>query len=301
MLRTQSPRVVVVTRATEYEQLIARHGTRDHARFFLETRGQSLETVFERHRRFEEARATVLQGIPLEWRRTQIDRGDLDRFLFQPDDVVAALGQDGLVANTAKYLDGQAVVGFNPQPDEYEGVLVPHPPQAAADLLPLAMAGRGTYEQRTMVTAELDDGQSLTALNEIFIGHRTHQSARYELSWLGRSERHSSSGMIVSTGTGATGWARSIHRERSSPIVLPQPTEPRLVFFVREPWPSVNTGCDLDEGVVDASSHVEIVSRMNSEGVIFGDGIEADRLEFNWGRRATLKIAARRLKLLRGA
>lgn len=41
-------------------------------------------------------------------------RGDLDRFLFEPDDIVLALGQDGLVANVAKYLDGQPVIGSNP-------------------------------------------------------------------------------------------------------------------------------------------------------------------------------------------
>ena len=55
------------------------------------------------------------------------------------------------------------------------------------------------------------------------VSDRTHQSARYSLRWAGLSERHSSSGVIVSTGTGATGWARSISRERSSPFTLPAP------------------------------------------------------------------------------
>ena len=41
-------------------------------------------------------------------------RGDLDRFLFEPDDLVVIVGQDGLVANVSKYLDGQPVVGINP-------------------------------------------------------------------------------------------------------------------------------------------------------------------------------------------
>ena len=42
-------RAVVVTRPTEYEGLLAEHATRQHARFFLSTRGQALEPVERRH------------------------------------------------------------------------------------------------------------------------------------------------------------------------------------------------------------------------------------------------------------
>src|SRR5690606_19622356 len=95
----------------------------------------------------------------------------LDRFLFEPEDVVVALGQDGLVANVAKYLAGQPVIGVNPDPGRYDGVLVRNPPQAVADLLDAAVAGRARVERRTMAAASLDDGQHLIALNEVFIGH----------------------------------------------------------------------------------------------------------------------------------
>ena len=45
------PRVVVVHRRTELDELIARHGTRAQAAFFLRTRGRSLEEVEARARR----------------------------------------------------------------------------------------------------------------------------------------------------------------------------------------------------------------------------------------------------------
>ena len=45
---------------------------------------------------------------------------------FGPEDVIIAVGQDGLVANVAKYLDGQPVVGVNPDPQRNPGVLVRH-------------------------------------------------------------------------------------------------------------------------------------------------------------------------------
>jgi len=175
---------------------------------------------------------------------------------------------------------------------------VPHPPVAAADLILTAGRGRGDFEDRSMVTARLSDGQELTALNEVFVGHRAHQSAKYQIEFLGRSERHSSSGLIVATGTGATGWARSIARERDCGLPMPQPQERSLIFFVREAWPSVYTGTDVTDGVFGGSQALAITSRMD-DGVIFGDGIEADRLEFTWGRRGELTLAARALRLMR--
>lgn len=148
-----------------------------------------------------------------------------------------------------------------------------------------------------MVEARLDDGQQLNALNEIFVGHRSHQSARYVLECPGGSERQSSSGLIVTTGTGASGWARSIATERKSSLALPLPTERTLAFFVREAWPSVATGNQLTQGVLDDSSPLVVVSEMN-EGVAFGDGIEADRLSLNWGQTVTIGLARRVLRLV---
>lgn len=227
-----------------------------------------------------------------------VERSELSRFLFEPEDVVIVLGQDGLVANVAKYLDGQPVIGLNPQPERFPGVLVAHPPAAAADLIADVMAGRVPIDERTMAEAILDDGQRLLALNEVFVGHASHQSARYLLRAGDREERQSSSGLIVCTGTGATGWARSIHLERHSTLALPLPGEPALDFFVREAWPSPASGTTLVEGRVGAGEELAVQSELGDRGVIFGDGIEDDHLRFDWGERARVRVAHERLRLV---
>ncbi len=293
-----TPRVILVTRPTDLEALLARHGTRDQARFFLESRGQRIEDVERHHSLFLAALQTVLQGIPARWRRARIDRSDLAGFVFEPEDLILVLGQDGLVANVSKYLEGQLVLGVNPDPERFEGVLVPHPAAACADLLVGAAEGRARVEERTMVEADLDDGQRLLALNELFVGHRSHQSARYRIRMESREERHSSSGLIVATGTGSTGWAKSIHQERHAALKLPGPSAPSLAFFVREAWPSRWTQAGLTEGSLEPGVALEITSEMNEDGVVFGDGIEADRLEFTWGMTVVVRAADRRLRLI---
>lgn len=293
-----APRVVLVTRPTEYELLLARHATRAQAGFFLERRGERLADVEERHRVFEAALGEVTRAVPLAWRRARVQRDELDRFRFEPDDTVVVVGQDGLVANVAKYLSGQPVLGVNPDARAYDGILVPLSPVAVLELLPRAAERRVATESRTMALATLDDGQRLVALNEIFVGHETHQSARYRIERPAPPERQSSSGVVVTTGTGSTGWARSISHTRRTERVLPKPTERRLTFFVREAFESVRTGARVLDGDLGEDGALEIVSEMNNGGVVFGDGIESDRLRFEWGMRVRIEIAPVKLELV---
>ncbi len=294
-----TPRAVVVRRPTEFDELIARHGTLGQAAFFLSTRGRHIEEVEDRHRRQLAAITAVTASLPLEWRRGMVERSDLPRFLFSPDDLIIVVGQDGLVANVAKYLNGQPVIGVNPDPDRNPGVLVPFSPHAAAQLLQRVADPRLLPVQaRTMVQADLDDGQSLLALNEVFVGPMSHQTARYTLTLAdGKSERQASSGVIVSTGTGATGWCRSISLERRSALRLPDPAEERLTWFVREAWPSPATGTELTEGSLDAQTSLYL-SVESDRLVVFGDGIEADFVVASWGQRIQVHESSLKLRLV---
>ena len=298
-MSVNSPRAVYIVRETDYDLLLARHGTREQARFFLETRGQKLEETERRHREFNDVLRNARAAIPSDWRQALAKRADLDRFLFGPEDVIIALGPDGLVANVAKYLTGQPVLGVNPAPDLYDGVLVGIPPARLEKLLPMVWRGEAELEQRTMVEAVLDNGERLLALNEIFVGHRSHQSARYHLAIGDAEEDHSSSGLIVASGTGVTGWARSIMEATGARLDL-APAEPAVAYFVREPFPSIATGTSLRAGKLSRNSaSLNIISRMNEGGTIFADGMEQDHIAFDWGRRLGVSPSSRTLNLVR--
>lgn len=296
----RKPRAVIVTRKSLYTLAIERLSTRGQARFYFRSRGEAIETYDEAHERVEAALRLVDRSLAPDQRRARVDRDDLERFLFDDDDIIVVVGQDGLVANAAKYLKGQRVIGINPDPQRFDGVLCPHTPETFADALRWTLQGGDHYrlQPRTMVLATRDDGQRLLALNEVFIGHRSHQSARYRLTVDDRSERHSSSGVIVSSGTGATGWARSIAEQRGLTDPLPSPGEPRLAWFVREPFPSVATGTSLTFGVINSGENLQLVSEMGEGGVLFADGIETDRTEFVSGQSVELSVASDVLNLV---
>ncbi|MFF3837349.1 hypothetical protein [Streptomyces sp. NPDC001930] len=295
-----APRAVLVHRTTEYEELLARHGTHGQAAFFLSARGRSVDAVRERHERTRRALAEVAAAVPLTWRQTRVERADLDRFLFGPEDVVVVVGQDGLVANAAKYLTGQPVLGIDADPGRNPGVLVRHRADRARRLLPYAAGAGATVDELTMVEAVTDDAQRLLALNEIYVGPRSHQTARYTLDLDATElppEAQASSGVLVGTGTGATGWLRSLWEQRSSALALPAPADARLAWFVREAWPSPTTGTTRVEGLLDPGQGLRLTVE-SDRLVVFGDGVESDALELTWGQTVRLTVAGPRLRLV---
>ncbi|MBR0711268.1 sugar kinase [Bradyrhizobium liaoningense] len=303
-------KIVLVTRKTRLEDLIARYLTPAQARFYVEHLGADFSDYEREHEVYQAQRRTTLQVLE-QWGRYQvIERGFLPNFIFAPDDIVVALGQDGVVANTMKYLDGHPLIGVNPDPARYDGILLPFAPRDLAKLLPEIAAEKRDSQAVTMAAARLSDGQVLHAVNDLFVGARTHVSAVYEIAAGGMTERQSSSGLIVSTGLGSTAWFKSIVTG-SLAIAgsVGQPSPPaaydalpwdaaELRFAVREPFPSRHSQTNLVFGRLASEDQLRIRSLMAENGVIFSDGVEADRLDFNAGAEVTIGIAARRGRLI---
>src|SRR5262249_20481371 len=236
-----------------------------------------------------------------------LDRSFLPNFIFGNEDTVVVLGQDGLVANTVKYTTVQPIVGVNPDPARWEGVLLPFEVRDLGKILPEVFAHGRPIREVTMAKAELNDGQKLYAVNDLFIGVRSHISARYTISVGNNSEQHSSSGIVVSTGLGSTGWFRSlmtgaakIASEASGGKLNVKPRgefawdSDYLYYTVREPFPSKSSSATLVFGKITNSRPLKLVSQTPEVGVIFSDGIESDFLVFNSGTQATITVAEKK-------
>lgn len=308
------PRVVLVKRATRLDELIARYNTLDQARFILESQGRDFGDYLDEHRRYYEQLVIAREEIKQTALLQEVDRRYLPNFVFGPSDVIVAVGQDGLVANVLKYLDQQVLIGVNPDPGRWDGVLLSFLPEDLSGLLPEVFAQRHRIREVTMAEASLNDGQTLHAVNDLFIGPKSHTSARYQIAHRGRNERHSSSGVIVSTGLGSTGWFQSLmvgavsidaRREGRESMTDAKDfsfdwSERRLAFTVREPFPSRTTGATLVHDWIRESEELRLVSEMAENGVIFSDGIESDFLSFNAGAVAEIRISRRRGRLVVG-
>jgi hypothetical protein len=307
-------KIVLVTRKTRLEGLVERFNTLGQARFYIEHSGGDFSLYEREHAAYVDALTRLRPALQRLAKTQEIERGFLPNFLFAPEDVVVTVGIDGLVVNTAKYLKGQPIVAVNPDPAHIDGVLLPFNVQSAAPALQKVLSGQMKVRQISMAEAVLNDGQSLLAFNDLFIGARTHVSARYRIELQGTEEHHSSSGIIVSTGVGSTGWLSSLfnmangmyktfsseHADQTLPVVKMNWESDQLVFVVREPFVSKTSGAEIVSGVVRPASPLVIESEMAEGGVIFSDGVEADFLPFNSGATATITLAKKKTQLVVG-
>lgn len=298
-------KVVLVTRRTRLQELIARHNTLGQARFYVEHLGADFGDYLAENEAYAQALRIATQVLQRWGRYQMLERQMLPNFVFSESDIVVALGQDGLVANTLKYLQGQPLIGLNPEPARWDGVLLPFLAGDLESILLDVVAGRRPIKVVTIAEARLSDGQLLRAVNDLFIGARSHTSARYELHHEGQSETQSSSGLIISTGLGSSAWMKSvvtgslaIAQARGAQVgevvesYQPMPWDtPYLAFAVREPFPSLSSHTRLVYGQFGNDKPLRIRSCMPDDGVIFSDGMEADYLRFTAGAQATISMS----------
>jgi len=306
-------KIVIVTRKTRLDELVERHNTRAQVKFILEHSGH--ETVgFPEYAAEDDAYRRSLEAIrralELGLKVQVVERALLSTFNFTDKDLVVAVGQDGLVANTAKYIGEQPLVGVNPDPERFDGVLLPFKPSAARAAVTRTMEGRARIRPVTLAEVRLADGQHLLGFNDLYVGARTHVSSRYRLRLSEAWEPQSSSGVLVSTGAGSTGWLSSVFNmagnvtaltggKAGSPLKLAW-EDPRLVFVVREPLVSRHSRADHTAGVLEEGRALELESLMPADGVVFSDGVEADFLEFNSGALARIGAAKQQAQLVVG-
>lgn len=291
---------IIVKNKTRLESLIERFNTKAQAKFYIERLGGNFEDYVLEHETFHESLNSLQAQLSKVIKHKIVERTYMPSFIFTEKNIIVVIGQDGLVANTAKYSKGIPMVAVNPDKQRYDGVLLPFDPTNFIGGVEQVLSNRFPSKTMRFAEARLNDGQRLLAFNELFIGAATHISARYKISFNNTTEEQSSSGLIVSTPAGSTGWLSSVFNmaygvagmfEKNLKRKQPKFREDELLFAVREPFQSIRTQTGITAGIIRNQSNLTLESLMPANGVIFSDGIESDFLKFNSGAVATIGIA----------
>jgi len=301
-------KLVIVTRKTRLRELVERFNTWSQAKFYIEHAGGDFADYQREDDAYQVALNALQTSLDFALPQQLVDRALVPTFQFQRGDLVVTLGQDGLVANTAKYVGAQPVVAVNPEPARFDGVLLPFLPAQARSAVSQVMEGKANLREVTLAEVVLNDGQRLLGFNDVFIGARSHVSALYRIARGKESEVQSSSGVLVSTGAGSTGWLSSAFNMAAGIARFGGGTpgkavrigwqDRRLVYIVREPFRSRHSQAGIVAGVVGAGEELILESLMPSGGVVFSDGMEADFLQFNSGVTARVCAAEQRARLV---
>jgi NAD kinase len=300
---------IIIINKTRLEQLVERFNTKAQAKFYIEHSGGDFADYELEHSNFKRSLEKVQNTLSNRLKHKTVERKYLPNFLFSEKDIAIVVGQDGLVANTAKYVNGLPILAINPDIERFDGVLLPFNPDNFEQGLLTAIENRASFKKVTMAEAQMNDGQKLLAFNDFFIGPSSHISARYRITYKGKTENHSSSGIIVSTGAGSTGWLSSLinmtngitstFNKGSKGLHMNMKWEDnKLVFIVREPFHSKYSEISLTAGLLTNELKLRIESLMPSNGLIFSDGIESDFLSFNSGSIVEIGLAKQKAMII---
>ncbi len=299
---------IIVKNKTRLEALIERFNTKAQAKFYIERSGGDFDDYEIENSNFHQSLSLVQRQLSKVVKNKIVERSFIPSFLFNENHVVIVVGQDGLVANTAKYAKNIPIVGVNPDAKRFDGFLLPFNPENFLYGVEKVIDGNYTSRVVALAEARLQDGQRLLGFNDLFIGASSHVSARYRLSFGKTSEDQSSSGIIVSTQIGSTGWLSSIFNmtatmnrfvdKSQSKKKVVRLRDRQLMFVVREPFQSQVTQTNLTAGILDGKTKLVVESFMPNNGIIFSDGIESDFLSFNSGGIATIGIAEEKARLV---
>ncbi len=299
---------IIIKNKTRLESLIERFNTKAQAKFYIERSGGDFKDYEMEHEVFNNSLSKVQRNLSTVLKNKIVERNFLPSFIFNENQVIVTVGQDGLVANTAKYVKQCPIVAVNPDVDRFDGVLLPFNSHNFIAGVERVISRNYNSRLSSFAEAKLNDGQRLLAFNDLFIGAASHVSARYKINYNNNIEEQSSSGIIVSTQAGSTGWLSSIfnmsfgiHKFIENDLSKKKYAklkDNQLMFAVREPFASKRTQVETTAGIITERSQLIIESYMPNNGLIFSDGIETDFMKFNSGSIATIGIANEKANLV---
>lgn len=192
---------------------------------------------------------------------------DLRENDFDDVDMVISLGGDGTFVRAGNFVKNQLIFGINSDPETSEGALVS---LFSNDVEKLNDIIDGKYKtmirERARVVLNEKEIRELV-VNAVFVGAASQfHCSRYVVDFKGHKEEHRSSGILVSTGSGSTGWFKSAGGE------IFKHDEKKLKFIIREPYNGDRLyRPELVSGEIADGESIEIISTRDYGGVVAVD------------------------------
>jgi len=226
---------------------------------------------------------SVLTEKGIEFERSYMPYSEYED--FKGKDLVICIGGDGTILNSAHYVNDKTPVLTVRSDKRSVGALCEIDAEEFEAALEKILNDDFSLEEWTRIEGTLGD-KKLTALNEIYVGvGHSVGMARYELTHNGKTEFQKSSGVVISTGTGSTGWYVHVPGADEK---FPKDSK-ELKYIVRD---AEGNGYELMKGTIRPGDSFYIKSKMNVDGCVSIDGdFEKRMFEFDKGDVIELHVA----------
>ncbi|MBI4348952.1 MAG: NAD(+)/NADH kinase [Elusimicrobia bacterium] len=278
-------RAVLVPKESKLEWDMRRLGwtRRRLLRWYREHAG----TILASHERQLRVRETVKALLP-ECRIVTREMADAAR--LDGASVVIALGGDNHFVYLSHFLTRAPILGVNADRKRSHGGLLRFDERHLAGLARRLRAGRFTISEWPRLEASVDGRLAGVATSELFLGERQRKHMSRHVLRVGRgpAEEHKSSGLLVCTPAGSTGWYGH-YGPRFSAASGP------ARWALTEPFPR-GRRLSLGKGRLRAGQVLRVRSLNDADGVLDVDSLKD--VPFHFGQVASIRVSEHPLRVI---
>ena len=300
---------VVCAKRTKWQRDLERYGDQDFLKRIYELQNNAFEKVFTSHERQLENLETLRNRLP---EADFIFREDLVAFEPRPGQILVSLGGDNHFVYCARFAGNEPILAINSDPQTSTGSLLYFDTDSFLKKLNRRKSNEAALhpeisrkEAWTMVEAELQypDGRIIRTgpcISEISIRNAFPDAmSRYVLSVDGEPpEEQKSSGLLIATGAGSTGWVRNClppSIQRTSHATFGR-EENLFRIVAREPGYRAGRKYRYRYRSLE-TQQLKVISEMDGEFTV--DAHEERRFPFPPATQATIQISEQRLHVVR--
>ncbi|MCK4650055.1 NAD(+)/NADH kinase [Candidatus Pacearchaeota archaeon] len=208
-------------------------------------------------------------------------------------DLVITLGGDGTFIEAANRIEDSYILGINSHPSSSEGALTSLSMNEVGKLEEILNRELNVIERQRAKVKLNGEVLDERASNEVYVGAENNfHTSRYIINYRDKKEEQRSSGVIISTGTGSSGWFKSAGGKQFNA------NEKKLGFIVREPYygERVYVSTVLG-GDILSDEKISFESKRDSGGII---AIGFKLYDFNEGDIVEIKLSEKPLRVIEG-
>lgn len=200
-------------------------------------------------------------------------------------DLIIAIGGDGTFLRAAHHIGSTPVLAVSSDIRYNEAFYAQATPANFVRKFKMLLKGKFKIRKLPRLQVKLNGSYlQLMAINEVFVGSRhPYHTSRYWITIHGKKEFQKSSGVLITTRTGSTGWAKSAYK-KSLNI-----QKNGFGYVVREPYIGRLTKSKLLGGTLPRKDVVKITSSLH-EGIVVIDSSEKVH-KFTNGDKLEVKIS----------
>jgi len=204
-----------------------------------------------------------------EIKYTATRRVHLTNQLCKNKDLVIVVGGDGTFLRAAHHIDDTPIFAVSSDVRYNEAFYAQATPNNFVKKFKLLLKGKFRIRKMPRLEAKINGNKlPYPAVNEIFFGSRhPYHTSRYVIKVKGKSEFQKSSGVLITTSSGSTGWAKSAAKGKL------KIQKNGFGYVVREPYLGRLTKSKLLKGSLSAKEKIRITSQMHA-GIVVVDSSE---------------------------